>query len=167
MVLMQARSSTTGAMVTWSVEDPDFAGAHFPGPGSPSHIAISGREPAAVAGGGGGGGLGSTVLTFTGIHNEIDYPGEQIIQADTSGGVVRIDLPDAAPIGYEVLVVDSAANASAHNITVRRASSHDAEIADGGTLGDLVIAVNGQTVRFLKTADDPYGIWQVTSRYPL
>jgi hypothetical protein len=39
MFLMQARSSTTGQLVTWEAENPDWSGASFPGPGLPLDIA--------------------------------------------------------------------------------------------------------------------------------
>ncbi len=42
--LMQARSSSSGAMVTWKrtiLQGPDWAGAAFPGPGSPLRIAAN------------------------------------------------------------------------------------------------------------------------------
>jgi len=41
MFLMQARSSTTGEMVSWSSEQPDWTGEAFPGPGAPEHIAAT------------------------------------------------------------------------------------------------------------------------------
>lgn len=37
--VMQARSSTTGQMVTWNTEAADWAAAEFPGPGTASHVA--------------------------------------------------------------------------------------------------------------------------------
>lgn len=39
---MQARSST-GGLVTWTSETPDFAGAEYPGPGSPEYIVVASR----------------------------------------------------------------------------------------------------------------------------
>lgn len=44
--LMQARSTTSGALVTWQSATPDFAGATWPGPGSPEYIAASARPAA-------------------------------------------------------------------------------------------------------------------------
>ncbi len=39
---MQARSSTSGNLIPWMSDKPDFAGASFPGPGSAEHIAVVG-----------------------------------------------------------------------------------------------------------------------------
>jgi hypothetical protein len=39
--VMQARSSSSGAMVTWVTPAPDFAGDAFPGPGSPEYVAAT------------------------------------------------------------------------------------------------------------------------------
>lgn len=44
--LMQARSSITGAIVTWTSDVPDWEGSNFPGPGSPSYLAVSPPGPA-------------------------------------------------------------------------------------------------------------------------
>ncbi len=44
--VMQAVSSTSGAVVSWVAAVPDFAGSGFPGPGSPLYIAVSMVEPA-------------------------------------------------------------------------------------------------------------------------
>lgn len=43
--LMQARSSITGTIVTWVSDVADWEGNNFPGPGSPSDIAISPPGP--------------------------------------------------------------------------------------------------------------------------
>lgn len=63
-VLMQARSSSDGALYTWTRPSADFSGTGFPGPGSAQDIAVSGRPTASSGGAGGGGdvlGLGSSV----------------------------------------------------------------------------------------------------------
>jgi hypothetical protein len=39
--VMQARSTTSGEMVSWITPSPDFAGDTFPGPGSPEYIAAT------------------------------------------------------------------------------------------------------------------------------
>jgi hypothetical protein len=49
---MQARSSTSGALVTWSSVAADFAAASYPGPGTALDVAVSMR-PAAAGGGAG------------------------------------------------------------------------------------------------------------------
>lgn len=49
--LMQARSTSSGLMVAWLVSDPDWAGAEFPGPGSPEYIAVASLPVIAVPGG--------------------------------------------------------------------------------------------------------------------
>lgn len=46
-VIMQARSSTSGALVTWSASSPDWIGASFPGPGSPQEIAVAATHDSA------------------------------------------------------------------------------------------------------------------------
>lgn len=50
MVIMQARSSTTGAIVTWTSSTPDFAAAGFPGPGTAIDVAVAGDQGAAAGG---------------------------------------------------------------------------------------------------------------------
>ncbi len=40
-ILMQARSSTSGALVTWLTDEPDWSGDFFPGPGDPLHVAVA------------------------------------------------------------------------------------------------------------------------------
>lgn len=59
---MQARSSETGEMVTWTAEEPDWSGTGFPGPGSPEFIAVSSRP----SGGGGGTNLPVELVLFAG-----------------------------------------------------------------------------------------------------
>lgn len=48
--LMQARDSQTGELVTWVHDPADFAGAFYPGPGSPEFIAANGIPPEAATG---------------------------------------------------------------------------------------------------------------------
>lgn len=48
--LMQARSSSTGDLVTWVTALPDFDGVEYPGPGSPEHIAVASRPHDGSAG---------------------------------------------------------------------------------------------------------------------
>jgi hypothetical protein len=61
-VRMQARSSTDGALYTWSAVSVDFAAAGYPGPGVANDVAVAMR-PSSSAGGGTGDvlGLGSSV----------------------------------------------------------------------------------------------------------
>ncbi len=51
--IMQARSSTSGAVISWVTAAPDFAGALYPGPGVPQHIAVSAIQgtPGSIGGG--------------------------------------------------------------------------------------------------------------------
>lgn len=79
--IMQARSSTSGELVGWTVDDaPDWTGESFPGPGSPEDIAAiapgSGGNGGAVTTGGEVVYTGSTdgsVLTVCGIFSLADY----------------------------------------------------------------------------------------------
>lgn len=48
--LMQARDSVSGDLVTWTSATPDFAGASYPGGGSPQNIAIAAKGPGSDAG---------------------------------------------------------------------------------------------------------------------
>lgn len=50
---MQARSSSTGALISWTSSTPDFAGSSFPGPGLAEFVAVSAVNKAEGGGGGG------------------------------------------------------------------------------------------------------------------
>jgi hypothetical protein len=89
MYRMQARSSTSGLLVMWETTEPDFAGASFPGPGTPLHIAIAnvfGNE-------GGSGGAAAPA----GSENDV-------VGLNGAGGFKALgqplSLPDGGPYGW-------------------------------------------------------------------
>jgi hypothetical protein len=49
--IMQARSDADDSLVVWKTDEADFAGAQFPGPGSPLDVSIV-FSPASAGGGG-------------------------------------------------------------------------------------------------------------------
>ena len=99
--LMQARSSTSGLIVTWVTSTPDFAGSSFPGPGSPLDIAATqygssstgdagppgatgSAGPAGPTGATGSASLGPTIANSTG--------GNQASVVTRDGSSVNADL---------------------------------------------------------------------------
>lgn len=122
---MQAVSSTDGKLYAWLVSAPDWTGAFYTGPGSPSHIALASRPS-----GSDGGGSGLVVSGTPTVTKFVGYNGSAAVWTtlDAHGAVIpNVATPstgtDAANATYALSVAASAAaNVAVDGATLQNVS---------------------------------------------
>jgi hypothetical protein len=114
-VQMQARSSSDGELYYWVTSSPDFAGASFPGPGTPEEIAVVAK---AEGGAGGGGGLTAPAS-----------PAEDgRVAVASSGDLVYQLLTNAHIASGAAVAVSKLAAGSAHQVVKTNAAGDGVEL---------------------------------------
>lgn len=131
---MQARSSSSGELVTWLSDTPDFAGEDYPGPGSPLHIVVASRPQG--AGSGAGANVGSGVAVFKDVsggalrHRTLKQgtgPGPSFVQnAD------EIEIRAVPPDWYNVMDYGAVGDGTTDDTAAINAAIAAANAAGGG-----------------------------------
>jgi hypothetical protein len=112
--LMQARSSSSGALISWTSSTPDFAGSSFPGPGLAEFVAVSAVNKSE----GGGGGESVAPLSLV-LYVDEDAPGDEELEDGSIAHPFQSvqDAIDAAFTGSTIVIVNAT---SAENLTITK-----------------------------------------------